>query len=147
SGHTFLIEAYLEEPEIKAPPGLILEVEEGEPRLLKAEILDGMGNTIKDSAFYGQTVTLKVSTENMQGEELEIELWEADREKTQPADLDDLLWRNGSIRVDRACGTVSQAVLLGPGLLQKSGAWREGWEQKVYLLVRRGTSEIRSEVQ
>lgn len=148
-GHEFLIEAYRYNPEVKAPPGLIVRPQQGPPRIVKAAILDAEGAVISGKAHYGQSVTLQVTTENMVGQELKMELWEEDMGKGSWVDSDDLLWRNARVRVEDASGIVSRKVALSPTLRDKGGNWyEEGWEQEVYLSASlAGGTQVESPVQ
>jgi hypothetical protein len=77
-GQELLVEAYLFEPEIKAPPGMVVRPVLGPKKILNTEILDANGGSITAPPKYGQSITLKVSTENMLGETLKLSLWDRD---------------------------------------------------------------------
>mgnify|MGYP003450924280 FL=1 len=73
-----LIEAYLFEPEMTAPPGLVVKPVLGARKIVNTEILDANGDKITQTPKYGQSITLKVTTQNMPGEILTLSLWERD---------------------------------------------------------------------
>lgn len=147
SGQKFLIEVYLTNPEQKAPPGLIVEVAQGAPRIVAAKILDENGEAISENAHFGQVLTLEVQTENMLGRDLQLELWEADLGRGSQLDPDDLLWKSGKVRVVHRSGKLSRQIGLSPAFRKKGGTWQEGWEQEIYLLVRaENLSPVESDV-
>ncbi len=128
-GHEFLLEAYAFNPERSAPPGLIITPGPGEPRIIKAEILDAHGNTFRADPHFMDRVTLKVTTENMVGEVVRLSLWEKDLVD------DDLLWGSQNFRVTERNGIISQTITLTAAMKQKGGAsmLQEGFKQELFL--------------
>lgn len=77
-GKKILVEAYLNNPEIKAPPGLIIMPVPGERKIDSIGFFDSNWNPLQRTPMYGQTLNVRINTVNMLGEELKISLWERD---------------------------------------------------------------------
>lgn len=77
-GKKILVEAYLNNPEIKAPPGLIIMPVPGERKIDSIGFFDSNWNPLQQTPKYGQTLNVRINTVNMLGEDLKISLWERD---------------------------------------------------------------------
>lgn len=77
-GKKILVEAYLNNPEIKAPPGLIIMPVPGERKIDSIGFFDSNWNPLSQTPKYGQTLNVRINTVNMLGEDLKISLWERD---------------------------------------------------------------------
>ena len=128
-GHEFLLEAYVFSPEKKAPPGLIITPRLGDPKITKAEILNANGGAFTDTPHFMDRVTLKVTTENMLGQTVELSLWDED------VSSDDLLWGRQSLKVTNRSGIVSRVITLTAAMKDKGGSsmFQEGYSQELYL--------------
>lgn len=136
-GKQLLIEAYLFEPEGKSLPGLIVSPVMGEKKIIDAEILNGSGGAITEKPKYGQSITLKVKTDNMLGDTLKLSLWDRDT-VGMPAhtpSLNQLLW-SGTAKINDKSGIVQQKVMLSPALRQLANkSLIEGDTHEYYLFV------------
>ncbi len=117
-----LIEAYIYEPEMKAPPGLIVKAVMGEPKIDKLEICNAHGDALTETPSYGQSIVLKVHTHNMVGETLKLSFWEKDTVIISPFDPkyhdpkgDTALW-NGTVKVLKNNGIAEAKILLAPSI-------------------------------
>lgn len=136
-GKEMLVEAYLVGPEKKSPPGLVVKPVLGSRKIVNAEILDANGGKITQTPKYGQSITLKVTTQNMPGEILKLSLWERDTIKDNEHDPkgNTKLWSGNSKIIDLK-GIVEEKIMLT--LAMKSDAnksWFDGSEHEYYLLV------------
>ena len=80
-GKELLVEAYIYEPEIKAPPGLKIKVVAGgEKKIHRVELFMVDDTPIKENTVlkYNQTIKVKVYTQNMPRELLKLTLYEDD---------------------------------------------------------------------
>ncbi|GEM_PF-1210688 len=80
-GKELLLEAYIYEPEMKAPPGLKIKVVAGtEKKIHRVELFMADDTPIKADTIlkYNQTIKVKVYTQNMPGELLKLSLYEDD---------------------------------------------------------------------
>jgi predicted chitinase len=136
-GHELLVEAYIYNPEIKAPPGIIVKPALGIKKIVSSEILDTNGHKITIPPKYGQSITLKVCTENMLGETLKLSIWERDTLSDNGHDPKDntQLWSGISKKIDNK-GIAKQKVVLSANMLvlAKKGMF-DGAEHEYYLLV------------
>ena len=83
-GKELLVEAYIYEAEMKAPPGLKIKVVPGTEKKITAVELFMVDDTpIKEDTIlkYNQTIKVKVYTQNMPRELLKLTLYEDDAEK------------------------------------------------------------------
>ncbi len=129
AGNTFLLEAYVYNPEKKTPPGIIITPKAGPASIKKVEILDVNGGAIKGKLHFMDKVTLKVTTENMVGQMLKLSLWDEDTAS------DDLLWGRQSVQVTNQNGIVTRQVVLTAAMKTAGGAsfFNEGYSQELYL--------------
>jgi GH24 family phage-related lysozyme (muramidase) len=117
-GKKLLIEAYLDKPKGESLVGLIVSPVLGEKKILSAEILDESGKDITGNPKYGQSITLKVKTNNMLGDTLSLSLLNKDTNKD--ADVPNQnkpLW-SGIAKVNDNAGVVEQRVMLSPAIRQ-----------------------------
>ncbi|WP_312903043.1 glycoside hydrolase family 24 protein [Chryseobacterium taichungense] len=80
-GKEILIEAYLYEPEKSAPPGLKVKVLPGRNKKIdRVELFMRDDTRIKENTVlkYGQSIKVKVYTQNMPGEKIKLSLYEDD---------------------------------------------------------------------
>ena len=80
-GKELLVEAYIYEPEKKAPPGLKIKVVAGiEKKIQRVELFMSDDTPIKEDTIlkYNQTIKVKVYTQNMPNELLKLTLYEDD---------------------------------------------------------------------
>jgi predicted chitinase len=137
-GKKLLIEAYLFEPEIKSPPGHIVRPVLGPKKIVKTEILNSQGKPITEKPKYGQSIMLKVATENMPGETLKLSLWERDTffDGGHDPSSNQQLW-SGEAKVQKSDGIVEKKIVLTLELMRLSnkGYMYEGGEHEYYLLV------------
>ncbi|SDQ18491.1 D-alanyl-D-alanine carboxypeptidase [Chryseobacterium soldanellicola] len=80
-GSELMLEAYIYEPEKRIPPGLRIKVLPGlKKRISRVELFKADNSPIKEDTVmkYGQTIKVKVYTENMQGEMVKLSLYEDD---------------------------------------------------------------------
>ena len=85
AGKELLVEAYIYEPEKKAPPGLKIKVVAGiEKKIQRVELFMGDDTPIKEDTIlkYNQTIKVKVYTQNMPNELLKLTLYEDDADKS-----------------------------------------------------------------
>ena len=83
-GKELLVEAYIYEPEMKAPPGLKIKVVPGtEKKIHRVELFMVDDTPIKEDTVlkYNQTIKVKVYTQNMPRELLKLTLYEDDADK------------------------------------------------------------------
>ena len=84
AGKELLVEAYIYEPEKKAPPGLKIKVVAGtEKKIQRVELFMSDDTPIKEDTIlkYNQTIKVKVYTQNMPNELLKLTLYEDDADK------------------------------------------------------------------
>jgi GH24 family phage-related lysozyme (muramidase)/murein DD-endopeptidase MepM/ murein hydrolase activator NlpD len=110
----------------------------------KLDTLDAHGGKITKPPKYGESITLKVTTENMLGETLKLSLWERDTVSDTGHDPtgNQLLWEGKSKKVDNK-GIATQKVVLSANMLvlaQKS--MFDGAEHEYYLLVDGGKQRM-----
>ncbi|SDQ17146.1 hypothetical protein SAMN05421664_0866 [Chryseobacterium soldanellicola] len=80
-GSELMLEAYIYEPEKRIPPGLRIKVLPGlKKKISRVELFKADNSPIKEDTVmkYGQTIKVKVYTENMQGEMVKVSLYEDD---------------------------------------------------------------------
>ena len=85
AGKELLVEAYIYEPEKKAPPGLKIKVVAGiEKKIQRVELFMSDDTPIKEDTIlkYNQTIKVKVYTQNMPNELLKLTLYEDDADKS-----------------------------------------------------------------
>lgn len=135
-GQELLIEAFLSNPEKKAPPGIIVRPILGTKKIKTIEIKDANGNPIAQTPKYGQAITAHVTTENMMGETIELSLWERDTisETGHDPNGNTKLW-NGSVKVTNSNGIATQRIMLSPAMMREANkSWFEGGEHEYYML-------------
>ena len=135
-GHELMIEAFISSPERKSPPGLIVRPVMGPKNIKTVEIRDANGNAITQPPKYGQSVTAKITTENMMGETLKLSLWDRDTFSSTGHDpsTNTKLWE-GNAKVTDASGVVSHRIMLTPAMMIAANrSLFEGGEHEYYLL-------------
>lgn len=136
-GKKLLIEAYLVSPEKKSPPGLIVKPIMGAKKIKTIEIRDANGNALTQSPQYGQSVTARITTENMLGDTLKLSLWERDTLISEDHDTknNQKLW-SGSVKVSDSKGVATLKILLSPAMMALSNkSMFEGGSHEYYMVV------------
>ena len=144
-----LIEAFIYEPEMKAPPGLIVQAVMGVPKIDKLEICNASGSALTETPSYGQSIILKVHTHNMVGETLKLSFWEKNtivRPTFDPfyhsPDGNTLLW-NGTVKVLKNDGIAEAKIMLTPNMAMLSGKkLYDSSKHKYYLLAEAANSKL-----
>ncbi|OJV55514.1 MAG: hypothetical protein BGO31_19325 [Bacteroidetes bacterium 43-16] len=77
-GKRLLVEAYLNNAEIKSPPGLIVSPMQGTPQLVKVELLARNGQPFTSRPKYGHSGMVKLHTANLVNANVEVSIWERD---------------------------------------------------------------------
>lgn len=137
-GESLLIEAYVHTAERKAPPGLIIRPVQGPKKVTTLTIKDGNENTITKPPKYGEHITAIVTTENMVGDEVELEIWERDTlfsNSGHDANSNTLLW-NRKFTISDRNGILKQKILLDTGMMAKANRTFDGFEHEYYLVVK-----------
>ncbi|MEO8234263.1 MAG: hypothetical protein ABI549_02510 [Flavobacterium sp.] len=135
-GKDVLVEAYLFEPEIKSPPGMIVKPVMGERKLLKVEIKNADGGALTKKPKYGESIMVQATTENMLGENLKMSIWERDTLTDEGHDPkgNTKLW-DGNVKIKND-GIAKEKVVLTPGMAMLANkSLMEGGEHEYYLLV------------
>jgi murein DD-endopeptidase MepM/ murein hydrolase activator NlpD len=140
-GKKLLVEAYIYDAEAKTPPGIVVSPILGTKKILNTEILDAHGDKITTPPKYGQSITLKVTTENMLGETLKLSLWERDTVSDTGHDPtgNQLLWEGKSKQIDNKGISTTKVVLSANMLVLAQKSMFDGAEHEYYLLVDGGT--------
>jgi len=137
-GKKLLIEAYVYEPEVKVNPGHVVQPILGDKKITKTEILNSEGGKLTEKPKYGQSVLLRVTTENMPGDTLKLSLWERDTysDKGHDPNNNTRLWQ-GEVKVLKNNGLAEKKINLTPDLMRlaNKGYIYEGGEHEYYLLV------------
>lgn len=136
-GEELLIEAFLSNPEKKIPPGMVIRPVLGPKKIKTIELRDANGNAITQKPKYGQTITARVTTENMLGDTLRLSIWERDTLAATGHDSNGntKLW-NGNVRVTDSNGVATERIMLSPAMMTNSNkSWFEGGEHEYYMLV------------
>lgn len=136
-GEQLLIEAFINNPEKKAPPGIIIKPSLGPKKIKTIDIKDAKGSTLSQPPKYGQIVTAEIGTENMLGDTLRLSLWERDTITSTGHDPkgNTKLW-SGTAKVTKSNGIVNKQIMLSPGMMALSNkSWFEGGTHEYYMLV------------
>ncbi len=117
-GKPIMIEAYGSNPEMSSPPGKIVELQQGPISIEYIELTDINGDSLTEPLKYGQTLLAKVTTFNMEGQTLNLSLWERDTisEEGHDADENQKLWSD--TEVVPANGIVKAKILLTPAMAE-----------------------------
>jgi len=137
-GKSLLIEAFLNSPEKKAPPGLVIKPVMGPKKIKTLEIRDANDQPIADKPKYGQHITAKVITENMLGDTVELSIWERDTLSSTGHDPvnNQLLWK-GNEKITANDGILKKKILLTTGMMQLANkSYFDGGEHEYYLVVK-----------
>ena len=117
-GKKILVEAFVYEPEMKSPPGLVVLPVMGTPKIEKLEICNAQGKPLTETPSYGQSIVLKVHTQNMMGKTIKLSFWEKDtmvRPTFDPFYHDPkgntLLW-SGTTKVKNRNGIAEERIML-----------------------------------
>lgn len=136
-GEKLLIEAYINNPEKKAPPGIIIKPSLGPKSIRAIAIKDSKGNTLSQPPKYGQSVIARITTENMLGDTLKLSFWERDTMTNTGHDPKGNvnLW-SGTAKVTESNGIVNKEIMLSPAMMALSNkSWLEGGTHEYYMLV------------
>lgn len=143
-GESLMIEAYVNTPEKKAPPGLIVRPVKGDKKVTSLAIRDANGNPISKPPKYGEHITAVVTTENMVGDEIDLAIWERDTyfsNTGHDAKANTLLW-NKKIPMTAKNGILKQPILLDTGMMAKANKTFDGSEHEYYLVVKSGSKQV-----
>lgn len=136
-GQQLLIEAYINNPEKKAPPGIIIRPSLGSKSIKGISIKDSKGGTLSQPPKYGQSIKAVITTENMLGDNLRLSLWERDTMTGSGHDPkgNTKLW-SGTAKVTESNGVVTKEIMLSPAMMALSNkTWFEGGTHEYYMLV------------
>lgn len=136
-GKSLLIEAYINNPEKKSPPGIIIKPVAGPKSIRTISLRDANGNTLAQTPKYGQTITALIQTENMLGETLKLSLWERDTMTSTGHDPKNNIkvWE-GNVKVTETNGLAKQPILLTPAMMAAANkSYFEGGEHEYYMVV------------
>jgi GH24 family phage-related lysozyme (muramidase) len=154
-GKKLLIEAYIYTAEAKAPPGLVVTPVLGAKKILNSEILDANENPITTPRKYGQSISLKVTTQNMLGEIMKLSLWERDTISDKGHDpVNNIkLWEGNAKLPDNKGVSITKIMLSTSMMMDANKSMFEGSEHEYYLLVDAGkqrqiskTTQVSSEI-
>lgn len=139
-GKKLLVEAFLNNPEMKEPPGMIVMPVPGERSIKRISILDRNGQPFSKPPKYGQTVKVEIETVNMLGETLKVGLWERDTMSDtghSAADNENIWGTDKSYKVTETNGIVTINFIMDPGWAVKANrSLFEGSTHEYYLLVK-----------
>lgn len=139
-GKKLLVEAFLNNPEIKEPPGMVVMPVPGERSIKRISILDRNGRPFSQPPKYGQTIKVEIETVNMLGETLNVGLWERDTISAtghSAADNENIWGADKSYKVTESNGMVTLNFILDPGWAVKANrSLFEGSTHEYYLLVK-----------
>jgi predicted chitinase len=136
-GKRLLIEAFLNNPEKKSPPGLIISPKQGPKKIKSVELRDANDKAFTQKPKYGQSVTTRILTENMLGDTLKLSIWERDTLTSTGHDPsgNTKLW-SGTIKVTETNGLAKKKIVLSPAMMAESNkSYFEGGEHEYYILV------------
>lgn len=139
-GKKLLVEAFLNNPEMKEPPGMIVMPVPGERSIKRISILDRNGQPFSKPPKYGQTLKVEIETVNMLGETLNVGLWERDTISAtghSATDNENIWGTDKSYKVTENNGIVTINFILDPGWAVKANrSLFEGSTHEYYLLVK-----------
>ena len=143
-GKKLLVEAYIYDAEGKTPPGIVIKPVLGPKKIVNAEILDANGGKISKPPKYGETVTLKVTTENMLGDTLNLSLWDRDTysDKGHDPNGNTQLWSGISKPIDNNGVSTTKVTLSANMLVLANKSMFDGAEHEYYLLVDGGKDKM-----
>lgn len=143
-GKKLLVEAYIYDAEGKTPPGIVIKPVLGPKKIVNAEILDANGGKITKPPKYGETVTLKVTTENMLGDTLNLSLWDRDTysDKGHDPKENTQLWSGISKPIDNKGVSTTKVTLSANMLVLANKSMFDGAEHEYYLLVDGGKDKM-----
>ncbi len=152
-GKKLLIEAYLNSPETKAPPGIIVMPITGKRKIDSIGFFDSNWKSLSTVPKYGQTLNVRINTISMLGETLRVSLWERDTFRDtghDPAENTNIWGSERTFKVQNPNGRVEFPLRLDPAwaILADKGMWDvEGSEHEFYLLVKGAGAQTKYSVQ
>lgn len=139
-GKKLLVEAFINNPEIKEPPGMIVMPVPGERSIKRISIFDRNGQRFTKPPKYGQTIKIEIETVNMLGETLSVGLWERDTVAStghSAADNENIWGTDKSYKVTETNGIVTFSFVLDAAWAIKANrSLFEGSTHEYYLLVK-----------
>lgn len=139
-GKKLLVEAFINNPEIKTPPGMIVMPVPGQRSIKRITILDRNGQRFTKPPKYGQTIKVEIETVNMLGETLSVGLWERDTMSDtghSAADNENIWGKDKTYKVTETNGMVTFSFVLDAAWAIKANrSLFEGSTHEYYLLVK-----------
>lgn len=139
-GKKLLVEAFINNPEIKEPPGMIVMPVPGERSIKRISILDRNGKPFSKPPKYGQTIKVEIETVNMLGETLSVGLWERDTISStghSSTDNENIWGTDKAYKVTETSGVVTFSFVLDAAWAIKANkSLFEGSTHEYYLLVK-----------
>lgn len=139
-GKKLLVEAFINNPEIKEPPGMIIMPVPGERSIKRISILDRNGQRFTQPPKYGQTIMVEIETVNMLGETLSVGLWERDTMAStghSAADNENIWGTDKTYKVTENNGILTFSFVLDAAWAIKANrSLFEGSTHEYYLLVK-----------
>ena len=135
-GKQLLVEAYIHNPEKKAPPGLVISPTQGERKITHLFLRDANNKVFTSPPKYGENVKLNIHTQNLYNETVTVQVWERDTiSDTGHDSKENTLLDTFRIKISNLDGKVSQTVNLNLAWRVKAqkGAF-EGGTHEYYLV-------------
>lgn len=112
-GKQLLVEAYLNAPEKKSPPGLIISPIQGERKITHLFLRDANNKAFATPPKYGENVKLNIHTQNLYNETVTVQVWERDTvSNTGHNSKENTLLDTFRIKVNNLDGKISQTITL-----------------------------------
>lgn len=110
-GKKLLIEAYLNSPEIKTPPGLIVSPVQGERKITHLFLRDINNKQFTKPPKYGENIKLNLITQNLYNETITVGIWERDTVDDSGHDAkENTLLDTIKVKVENIDGKISQTI-------------------------------------
>lgn len=112
-GKQLLVEAYLNAPEKKSPPGLIISPIQGERKITHLFLRDANNKVFTTPPKYGENVKLNIHTQNLYNEIVTVQVLERDTISNSGHDANEnTLLDTFRIKISNLDGKVSQTISL-----------------------------------
>ncbi len=135
-GKKLLVEAFLNSPEKKSPPGIIISPVQGDRKITHLYLRDMNNKPFTTPPKYGENIKLNIVTQNLYGETITVGIWERDTVADTGHDAkENTLLDTLKIKVDNIDGKISQTLTLKVAWRVKAqkGAF-EGTTHEYYLV-------------
>ncbi len=110
-GKKILIEAYLHNPEKKAPPGLIVSPVQGERKITHLYLRDKDNKVFSKPPKYGENIRLNIVTQNLYKETITVGIWERDTVSDKGHDAkENTLLDTFKLKVENVDGKISAVM-------------------------------------